>query len=153
MADSFDRYDEEGQGNGFMMGLLTGAVLGAGIGMLLAPKAVTELRGAIGEQARNLGNLASEQYRRASTTATGWADRGREFVDRARDAVQRGAEDARGYAGATTGSSYSGSQGSPYGTGTGTGTGTSGSSTYGTNTGTTGGGFGGSTGGTDYGRS
>jgi gas vesicle protein len=139
MADSFDRFDNEGQGNGFMMGLLTGAVLGAGIGMLLAPKAGNELRGAIGEQARNLGNMASDQYRRASQTAGGWAERGREFVDKARDAVQRGAEETRGYAGATTGSNYSGSQ---------TG------SSYGSNTGTTGSSFGtGPGGGSDYGRS
>jgi gas vesicle protein len=147
MADSFDRYDNEEHGNGFMMGLLTGAVLGAGIGMLLAPKAGNELRGAIGEQARNLGNKASEQYRRASETAGGWADRGREFVDKAREAVQRGAEDARGYAGTTTGSGYSGSQGSSFGGGQ-TG------STYGTNSGNTGSSFGtGPSGGSDYGRS
>jgi gas vesicle protein len=126
MADSYDRYDSEGSGGGFMMGLLTGTVLGAGLGMLLAPKAGSELRGAIGEQARNLGNMANEQYRRASESAGGWADRGREFVDKARDAVSRGTEEARGYAGATTGSTYSG-----------TGTGTSGSS-FGS-TGTTGG--------------
>ena len=147
MADSFDRYDNEGQGNGFMMGLLTGAVLGAGIGMLLAPKAGSEMRGAIGEQARNLGNKASDQYRRASETAGGWAERGREFVDKARDAVQRGAEEVRGYAAGTTPSN----PGSSFGTGQ--------SGSPGTNTGTTGGSFGsgggsfgGPTGG-DYGRS
>ena len=54
MADSYDRYENEGSGGGFMMGLLTGTVLGAGLGMLLAPKAGSELRGVIGEQARNL---------------------------------------------------------------------------------------------------
>src|SRR5678816_3707881 len=97
MAD-YDRYENEG-GGGFMMGLLTGTVLGAGLGVLLAPKAGAELRGAIGEQARNLGNKASEQYRRASDNAGHWAEKGREFVDRARDAVSRGAEEARGYAG------------------------------------------------------
>ena len=131
MADSYERYENEGGGGGFMMGLLTGAVLGAGLGMLLAPKAGSEIRGAIGEQARNLGNAASDQYRKATENASGWAERGREFVDRARDAVQRGAEEARGYAGGTTGSSGS--------------SGTMGSS-YGGNTGTTGGG-------TDFGRS
>ena len=112
MADSYDRYDNEGGGGGFMMGLLTGTVLGAGLGMLLAPKAGSELRGAIGEQARNLGNMASEGYRRASEQAGDWADKGRDFVDKARDAVSRGAEEARGYAGATTGSSYSSGTGS-----------------------------------------
>src|SRR3954465_12350396 len=98
MADSYDRYDNEGGGGGFMMGLLTGTVLGAGLGMLLAPKAGSELRGVIGEQARNLSTMASEQYKKASENAGGWAERGRDFVDKARDAVNRGAEEARSYA-------------------------------------------------------
>jgi gas vesicle protein len=107
MADTYDRYENEvsGGGGGFMMGLLAGTVLGAGLGMLLAPKAGAELRGQIGEQARNLGSKASEQYRRASETASSWAGRGRDIVNQARDAVQRGAEEARNYAG-STGSSY-----------------------------------------------
>ena len=95
MAD-YDRYENEGGSGGFMMGLLTGTVLGAGLGMLLAPKAGTELRGAIGEQARNLGSKASEQYRRASESAGTWAEKGREFVDRTRDAVHRGVEEGQG---------------------------------------------------------
>ena len=111
----YDRFEHEG-GGGFMMGLLTGTVLGAGLGMLLAPKAGAELRGAIGEQARNFGSKASEQYRRASDSAGHWAEKGREFVDRARDAVARGAEDAR-YAGSS--SSSSGSTGSTYGSNSG----------------------------------
>jgi gas vesicle protein len=143
MADSFDRYDNDAQGNGFMMGLLTGAVLGAGLGMLLAPKAGTELRGSLGEQARNLGNMASEQYKRASETASGWADRGREFVDKAREST-----------GGTTGSSYSTGQGSGQSGSTGSGSTGSGStgSTYGTgNSGSTFGSTGAS--GSDFGRS
>ena len=71
MADSYDRYDNESSGGGFMMGLLTGTVLGAGLGMLLAPKAGSELRGAIGEQARNWAtrrpsSIASAATRRAA---------------------------------------------------------------------------------------
>ena len=133
MADSYDRYDNESGGTGFMMGLLTGTVLGAGLGMLLAPKAGTELRGQLGEQARNLGNMANEQYRRASETATGWAEKGREFVDKAKEGVTRGIEEGRNYA--------TGASGSNYGT-----TGTTGS------TGTTYGG-GSTSGGSDFGRS
>src|SRR5688572_19337767 len=106
MADSYDRYNNESGGGGFMMGLLTGTVLGAGIGMLLAPKAGADLRGELGEQARNIGTKASEQYRRASETATGWAEKGREAVNQAREAVTRGVEEARGYAGGNTGSDY-----------------------------------------------
>ena len=104
MADTYDHYETtESNGSGFVMGLLTGAVLGAGIGMLLAPKAGADLRGQIGEQARNIGNRASEQYRRASETATQWAEKGREAVTHAREAVMRGAEEARGYPSGTTG--------------------------------------------------
>jgi gas vesicle protein len=139
MADSFDRYDNEGSGGGgFMMGLLTGTVLGAGLGMLLAPKAGSELRGALGEQARNWSNTASEQVKRASETASTWAERGRDMVDKAREAVQRGADEARNYASGSTGSGYSsGSGGSGYGGGN-TG------SSYGS---------GSPTGGSDFGRS
>jgi gas vesicle protein len=146
MADSYDRYENEG-GGGFMMGLLTGTVLGAGLGMLLAPKAGTELRGQLGEQARNLGNKATDQYRRASEAASGWADRGREMVGQARDAINRGADE--GYASATTGSSYSsGTSGSSFGSGT------SGSSFGSDNTGSIGStGRTGSTPGSDFGRS
>src|SRR3954451_7924490 len=125
MADSYDRYENESGGGGFMLGLLTGTVLGAGIGMLLAPKAGSELRGALGEQARNISNMASEQYRKASDNATDWAERGREFVDKARDAVNRGADEARNYASGTTGSSTS------TGTGSGMGTGSGGSGDFG----------------------
>ena len=117
MADSYDRYDSEGGGGGFMMGLLTGTVLGAGLGMLLAPKAGAELRGQIGEQARHIGNAASQQYRKASESASGWAEKGREMVGHAREAVSRGAEEARGYAGGSNATSYnSGSTGSSFDT-------------------------------------
>jgi gas vesicle protein len=139
MADSYDRYENETGGGGFMMGLLTGTVLGAGLGMLLAPKAGSELRGVIGEQARNWTNTASEQYRHARDAAGNWAEKGRDMVNQARDAATHAAEQARGYAsGSTPGGGYTG--------------GTSGSS-YGGNTGTTGstGGYGGPSG--DYNRS
>ena len=116
MAD-YDRYDNEGGSGGFMMGLLTGTVLGAGLGMLLAPKAGSELRGTLGEQARNLGSMATEQYRKATDSAGTWADKGRDFVDRARDAVQpRTGEETRGYAGASSGTT-AGTPGSSFGSG------------------------------------
>ena len=142
MADSFDRYDNEGSGGGgFMMGLLTGTVLGAGLGMLLAPKAGSELRGALGEQARNWSNAASEQYKHARETAGTWAERGRDMVDKARDAVSRGADEARNYASGTTGSSYGSNTGSNYGSSSSGGSGSFGS------------GSSGSSGGSDFGRS
>ena len=115
MGDGYDRFDNEGGGGGsFVMGLLTGTVLGAGLGMLFAPKAGSELRGQISEQAGNLANQASEQYRRAADAAGDIADRGRELYDRAadtgrdvydkaRDAVARGTEEAQKYVSEATG--------------------------------------------------
>src|SRR5207302_10934252 len=81
----------------FVMGLLTGTVLGAGLGMLFAPKSGSELRNQLSEQAGNLANTASEGYRRATEAAGDWADRGREGYDKARDAASRGVDEAPRY--------------------------------------------------------
>ena len=109
MADGYDRFENEGGGGGsFVMGLLTGTVLGAGLGMLFAPKSGSELRNQLSEQAGNLANTASEGYRKAADTAGQWAqsgkeaagewaDRGKDVYDKARDAVNRGAEEAQRY--------------------------------------------------------
>ena len=110
MADGYDRFENEGSGGGsFVIGLLTGTVLGAGLGMLFAPKSGSELRGQLSEQAGNLKNTASEGYRKASETAGDWADRGRELYDKARDAMSRGADEAQRYVREST----SGMPGSP----------------------------------------
>src|SRR3981081_4072411 len=96
MADGFDRFDNEGGGGGsFVMGLLTGTVLGAGLGMLFAPKPGSELRNNISERAGNLANTASEGYRKASKTAGEWAEKGRDMYDKTRETVTRGAEEAQ----------------------------------------------------------
>jgi gas vesicle protein len=98
MADGYDRFDNEGGGGGsFVMGLLTGTVLGAGLGMLFAPKSGSELRNQLSEQAGNLANTASEGYRRAQESAGDWAGKGRDMYDKARDAVARGADEAQRY--------------------------------------------------------
>jgi gas vesicle protein len=110
MADGYDRFENEGGGGGsFVMGLLTGTVLGAGLGMLFAPKSGSELRNQLSEQAGNLANTASEGYRRATETAGDWADRGRQVFDKARDAVNRGTEEAQRYVREATSSTGSGS--------------------------------------------
>jgi len=111
MANGNDRYDNEGGGGGsFVIGLLAGTVLGAGLGMLFAPKSGSELRGQISdqagklsEQAGNLANQASDGVRRATETASSWAEKGadkgreiyekgREAYDKSRDSVARGAD-------------------------------------------------------------
>jgi gas vesicle protein len=146
MADGYDRFENEGGGGGsFVMGLLTGTVLGAGLGMLFAPKAGSELRNQLSEQAGNLANTASEGYRKAADNAGQWAesgkaaatelaDRGRDLYDKAKDAVNRGTEEAQRYvrdAASSKGpspaapSGSAGSTGANYGSGSGYGSGSS----------------------------
>lgn len=152
MADGYDRFENEGSGGGsFVMGLLTGTVLGAGLGMLFAPKAGSELRNQLSEQAGNLANTASEGYRKAAENAGQWAqsgkaaatdlaDRGRDLIDKAKDAVNRGTEEAQRYVrdassnkgpsptSASTGST--GSSGTNYSSGSSYGSGSSSQSGY-----------------------
>ena len=93
----------------FVAGLFFGSVLGAGLGVLLAPKTGSELRQALGEQARHWGNTASEQHRNARETASTWAEKGREMANQAREAAREAAERARAYGGAVTGAGSSSS--------------------------------------------
>ena len=100
MADGYDGFDKsleyrEGGGGSFVMGLLTGTVLGAGLGMLFAPKAGSELRSQLSEQAGNVANQASEGYKRASETAGQWAEKGRDVYNKASEAVVKGAQEAQ----------------------------------------------------------
>src|SRR5437016_8715708 len=128
MADGYDRFENEGNGGSrFVMGLLTGTVLGAGLGMLFAPKSGSEMRNQISEQAGNLANTASEGYRKASESASQWADRGKDLYEKTRDAESRGADEAQRYvrdatssgsSASSSGAASSGpSTGSSYGSG------------------------------------
>ena len=98
MADGYDRFENENSSGGsFVMGLLTGTVLGAGLGMLFAPKAGSELRNQLTEQAGNLANQAQDGIRKVTENANDWADRGRDMYGKAKDAVVKGADEAQKY--------------------------------------------------------
>jgi hypothetical protein len=108
MAYEYDRFEREDGGGSFLMGLLAGTVLGAGLGMLFAPKAGSELRNQVSEQAGRLRTTANDAYSQASEKVSQMVDRGREAYDRAR----------------TSGGGFSvGSTGGGSNTGTGTGSG------------------------------
>ena len=100
-GNGHDRHDEGGGGS-FVMGLLTGTVLGAGLGLLFAPKAGSELRGQIAEQTGSLATSATEGCQNATETAVAWAEKGpekgRELYDKGREAVAKGADEAKRYA-------------------------------------------------------
>lgn len=91
------RAQTAGSGAGFFIGLLAGAAMGAGLGILFAPKPGSELRGQLTGQANDLAATASRQYRRAASTASDLAERGREMYGQARQAVNRGADEAQRY--------------------------------------------------------
>src|SRR5207248_3206450 len=111
MGDGYDRFDEGGGGS-FLMGLLAGTVLGAGLGMLFAPKAGSELRSQIGnQQADQTGRIrdaADPYYQQATEKVSKIVDRGREAYDRARTSVgnmaAQGTSGASSNPGAVTGS-------------------------------------------------
>jgi gas vesicle protein len=120
MAYEYDRFEKEEGGGSFLMGLLAGTVLGAGLGMLFAPKAGSELRSQLGEQAGRLRNQATDGYQQASEKVSQIVDRGREAYDRART----GSGSGMGNTGSTgTGTSSSSSGGNQCGSMSGVGTG------------------------------
>lgn len=84
MTYEYDRFEREDGGGSFLMGLLAGTVLGAGLGMLFAPRAGSELRNQLTEQAGKLRHQAGDAYTQASGKVNQMVDRGREAYDRAR---------------------------------------------------------------------
>jgi gas vesicle protein len=104
-----DRYDRSSDGSGnFVMGLLVGAVVGAGVALLFAPKKGADLRNQLADQAGALTNQAQEGYRKAADSAGQWADRskaaageladrGKDLYGQAREAVSRGTDEAQKY--------------------------------------------------------
>jgi gas vesicle protein len=105
-TDMADRFDKNEGGGSFLVGLLTGAVVGVGLGMLLAPKAGSELRNQLSDQTGALANQAQEGYRKATESAGQWAEkgkqaagewaeRGKDLYGKAREAVTQGADEAQ----------------------------------------------------------
>ena len=82
---------------GFVLGLLTGTVVGAGLAAWLAPRAAAEIRDRMTDSARRLGERASERYRDASdhvsSVAVDLARKGNGLRDDVADKVARGAHE------------------------------------------------------------
>jgi gas vesicle protein len=102
MAYEYDRFEREEGGGSFLMGLLAGTVLGAGLGMLFAPKAGSELRSQLADQTGRLRDAAEPVYQQATEKVSQIVDRGREAYDRARSSVSNMA--TTGTTGSTTSS-------------------------------------------------
>lgn len=87
---------------GFMIGLLTGTLIGAGLAVWLVPRSSSELRHRMGDSARRLGQRASDQYQKTSARAGEALDeftrKGRGVRDRVAEAVARGAQEVERFA-------------------------------------------------------
>jgi gas vesicle protein len=86
----------------FVIGLLAGTAIGAGLALWLAPRAADEIRGRIKDSARNLGARAADQYDQASSSVGNAVDElartGQGVRDHLADAVVRGAHQVEGFA-------------------------------------------------------
>jgi gas vesicle protein len=93
---------QEHRDYGFVIGLLTGTFVGAGLVMWLAPRTASELRQRVTDSARNLGERASEQYQQATSRVGEAVDqftrKGQDVRDDVADAVASGGQAVARYA-------------------------------------------------------
>jgi gas vesicle protein len=79
-------YREDQSGSSFMLGIMTGAVIGAGVALLFAPRTGQEMRQQLGEQYRGLAERAgttAQSLREGAQTIRESAQSGVERVQRA----------------------------------------------------------------------
>ena len=112
MAYEYDRFEREDGGGSFLMGLLAGTVLGAGLGMLFAPRPGSELRTQLGDQASKLRTTAGGAYSQVGERVTQMVDRGREAYDRARTSSDAGNTGSLGSSGSMGDNTSGGNSGS-----------------------------------------
>jgi len=83
---------QESNGAGFFTGLVAGTLIGAGLGVLFAPRRGVELRGQVANSATNVGQSVSK-------TVDEWTERGRATFEGARDAAARARDEFNRVAG------------------------------------------------------
>jgi gas vesicle protein len=88
--------DHKGQ-HPFALGVLTGAAVGVGIGLLFAPRTGAQMRKDVGNQWTHVKGSCTTGYHRAKDTASDWAQRGRRAYDTTREKVVHSAHETRVY--------------------------------------------------------
>ena len=73
-------YREDQSGASFVLGMMTGAFIGAGVALLFAPKAGSEMRQQLGEQYRGLADRVGERTQHLRESAQQLREQGREKV-------------------------------------------------------------------------
>ena len=77
------------------VGIVAGALVGAAVALLCAPKSGAALRRDIARRAREAQDSAADQVERFGEMAGELADRGREAAKRAQNAVAAGVQEVR----------------------------------------------------------
>ena len=94
--------DTQDRDYGFVVGLLTGTVVGAGLMIWLAPRVAAEVRERMSDSTKDLGKRAAQQYDQASARVGEVVDeiarKGQGVRDDVADAVARGAHEVERYA-------------------------------------------------------
>ena len=75
-------YREDQSGGNFVLGVLAGAFVGAGLALLFAPKPGSEVRARLGEQYRGLADRVGEQTQHLRSAAGQWRTQAGELSDR-----------------------------------------------------------------------
>lgn len=99
-------YEEEAGGGGFLIGLLCGTALGAAIGLMFAPKAGSEFRQRLYESTGDIRRKATETYDQASEQVNNMVTKGRQAMDRGREAFESARQSAAGQGGNGTTSEF-----------------------------------------------
>ena len=92
----------QNDGSGFLIGLIVGGAIGAGLAIAFAPKLAKELRERVTASANELGDAAAKTYRDAGSRVSDVMDdvtaRGNAVRDEMADAVGRGARQVEKFA-------------------------------------------------------
>jgi gas vesicle protein len=93
---------QNGHGNSFLIGVLAGAAVGVGLGLLFAPRAGSELRRQVGGLSTSLRTDASRRYRQArervDEAVAELTDSGQEVSGHVWNTIARSAQKVEAYA-------------------------------------------------------
>jgi gas vesicle protein len=82
-------YREDQSGASFMLGVMTGAVIGAGVALLFAPRTGQEMRQQLGDQYRGLADRAGQTAQSLREGAQTIRESAQQLRDQGREKVQR----------------------------------------------------------------
>ena len=99
------RYQEESGGGGFLIGVLCGTALGAAVALMFAPKAGSELRQTLYDSTGDIRQKAYDAYGQATEQVNNYVAKGKQAVERGREAFDSARQSATGQTGTTSGTS------------------------------------------------